>query len=371
MSTGLQVAVRFAPRDLDLELDLAPGEVLAVLGPNGAGKSTLLGLLSGLLRPTTGSVVLDGDVLADAGRGVFVPAHRRGVALLAQQPLLFPHLDVRANVAFGPRSRGRGRAGSAAVADRWLDAVGMTGFARRRPHELSGGQAQRVAVARALAAEPRLLLLDEPMAALDVAAAPEVRHVLRRVLRGDLSGGRPRSAVLVTHDPLDALALADRVVVLEEGRIVERGPVTEVLARPRSGFGARIAGLVLLSGTATRTGLRLPRGTEVAGLLDPDVVPGGPAVAVFSPTAVAVHAHDPGGSPRNRWRAVVTELAPRGDVVRLRATHEGAELLADITLAAAADLDLVPGREVHLVVKATAVAVHSVPSPPPLGPSGT
>lgn len=363
MSAGLQVAVRFAPRDLDVALDLAPGEVLAVLGPNGAGKSTLLGLLSGLLRPTAGTVVLDGDVLVDTGRGVFVPAHRRGIALLAQQPLLFPHLDARANVAFGPRSRGRGRREAGAVADRWLGAVGVSAFARRRPHQLSGGQAQRVAVARALAAEPRLLLLDEPLAALDVAAAPEVRHVLRRVLRGDLSAGAPRSAVLVTHDPLDALALADRVVVVEAGRVVESGPVTDVLARPRSGFGARIAGRVLLTGTATATGVRLLQGTEVAGVLDADVVPGGPAVAVFSPTAVAVHVTDPGGSPRNRWRAVVTELAPRGDVVRLRATHGDAELLADITLAAAADLDLVPGREVHLVVKATAVGVHAVPGP--------
>ena len=369
MTPGLEVAVGHAPRSVAFDLHVAPGEVLAVLGPNGAGKSTLLGLLAGLLRPTSGRIELDGDVLADAEGSTFLPPHRRGIALLAQEALLFPHLDVAANVAFGPRSAGVPRARARALAGTWLDAVGMGRFAGRRPHQLSGGQAQRVAIARALAADPRLLLLDEPLAALDVTAAPEVRQVLRRVLRGDGTPGGRRSAVLVTHDLLDVLALADQVVVVEDGRVAERGPVQQVLSRPRSTFGARIAGLVLLAGRATGTGLVTSDGTEVSGLLDPACAPGEPAVAVFSPTAVAVHVTDPGGSPRNRWRAVVADLQPRGDLVRVRAERGPLDLLADVTPAAAAELDLAPGAEVHLVVKASAVRVH--PADLPLAGRGT
>jgi len=354
---GLVAELRYAPRGLDADVRVAPGEVLAVLGPNGAGKSTLLALLAGLLRPTGGSIALDGDVLAGPG-GRFTAPHRRGIALLAQQPLLFPHLDVEANVAFGPRSAGASRRAARDAARRWLDVVGAADLAGRRPHQVSGGQAQRVAVARALAADPRLLLLDEPLAALDVAAAPEVRRVLRQVLRGEPR----RSAVLVTHDLLDALALADRVVVLDGGRVVEEGPVAEVLAAPRSAFGARIAGLVLVAGTATADGLRTPAGTALTGLRDPDCGPGADAVATFAPDAVAVHRDDPGGSPRNRWAAAVEDLTPRGALVRVRARLRpgGEEVLADVTASSVADLDLVPGTPVHLVVKATAVAVHAV-----------
>ncbi|WP_432563326.1 sulfate/molybdate ABC transporter ATP-binding protein [Kineococcus sp. SYSU DK003] len=356
---SLEVAVRFAERGLALDLVVPDGEVLAVLGPNGAGKSTLLSLLAGLLRPSAGRIVLDGRVLAGDGadgRATFVPAHRRGVGLLAQQALLFPHLTVEANVAFGPRSSGLSKARARARAERLLAEVGMTQFARRRPHELSGGQAQRVAIARALAAEPRLLLLDEPMAALDVTAAPEVRQVLRRVLRG-------RSAVLVTHDPLDALALADEVVVLESGRIAERGPVRQVLSAPRSAFGAQLAGLVLLPGQITADGLRTADGTTVAGVVDG--APGERGVALFSPSAVAVHARDPGGSPRNRWAATVVDVTPHGDVLRVRARPDAlpaTDVLADITVGAAAELDLTPGATVHLAVKATAVRVHPTSS---------
>jgi molybdate transport system ATP-binding protein len=352
--TGLEVAVRFADRGVALDLSVAPGEVLAVLGPNGAGKSTLLGLLAGLLRPSAGRVVLDGEVLAD-DRGTFVPPHRRGVGLLAQEALLFPHLSVEANVAFGPRSVGSSRGQARATAARLLEDVGMTAFAERRPHELSGGQAQRVAIARALAADPRLLLLDEPMAALDVTAAPEVRQVLRRVLRGT-----GRSAVLVTHDPLDALALADQVVVLEAGRVAERGSAHQVLATPTSAFGAQLAGLVLLPGTITDQGLRTTGGTIVHGLVTGTAGENG--VALFSPSVVSVHATDPGGSPRNRWAAAVVDVVPRGEVVRVRARPDalpGHDVLADITVAAAAELDLAPGAPVHLVVKATAVRIHA------------
>ncbi|WP_206518084.1 ATP-binding cassette domain-containing protein [Rhodococcus sp. X156] len=356
MRTGaLAVRAQVAARGVELELEVGAGEVVAVLGPNGAGKSTLLSVVAGLLHPDEGRVSLDGRVLLDTGTGTRVPPHRRGVALLAQDPLLFPHLSVADNVAFGPRSAGQGRRAAATVAARWLAEVGATELAGRRPAALSGGQAQRVAVARALAAEPALLLLDEPMAALDVGAAPAMRSVLRRVLREE--GGR--SALLVTHDVLDALVLADRVVVVEGGQVVEAGPAAQVLSRPRSSFAARIAGLNLLLGTVTERGLRTASGTALAGVLDEDCRPGQAAVAVFDPLAVAVHVQPPGGSPRNAVPVRVTAVEPRGQLVRVRAVQDGGEvLLADVTTASVAELDLVPGHRAYFVVKAAEVRVH-------------
>ena len=199
-----------AERDVDVAFEVADGETLAVLGPNGSGKSTALAVTAGLVAPNPGRVVLAGRVLTDIGPGrpgTRVPPHARRTALLGQEPLLFPHLDALENVAFGPRSTGTPRSSARRDAQRWLDEVGVGELAGRRPSQLSGGQAQRVAVARALAAEPALLLLDEPLAALDVAVLPALRQTLRRVLAD-------RTAIVVTHDPLDALLLADRVVVL-------------------------------------------------------------------------------------------------------------------------------------------------------------
>ncbi|MGQ1838897.1 ATP-binding cassette domain-containing protein [Kocuria turfanensis] len=212
---SLDVTARLRARDLDVAVSVAEGQTLALTGPNGAGKSSLLAVVAGLLVPDTGRAALDGRVLFDldaAGRGPWVPAHDRGVVLLAQDPLLFPHLSVLENVAFGPRSRGAGRRRARAAAAQWLEAVGAAPLAHRRPAALSGGQAQRVAVARALAADPRLLLLDEPFASLDSTAAPALRELLRRVLAG-------RMAVVVTHDPADVEALADAEVRLEHGRV--------------------------------------------------------------------------------------------------------------------------------------------------------
>jgi molybdate transport system ATP-binding protein len=340
-------------RDVDLTLRVGPGETVAVLGPNGAGKSTMLSVLAGLLRPDSGAAELGGRVLFDLGRSargrVWVPPHDRGIALLAQEPLLFPHLSVLDNVAFGPRSRGRRRHDARAAARHWLQEVGAVELADRRPAALSGGQAQRVAVARALAAEPELLLLDEPMAALDVTAAPQLRQVLRRVLRG-------RTAIVVTHDVLDALLLADRVVVIEGGRVAEDGGTQEVLTRPRSAFAARIFGLNMLRGTAQPGGVRTTGGQLVAGFAEEPLTIGAPAVAVFSPAAVAVHGEPPGGSPRNAFRGVVTAVEPRGDRIKVRA----GELAAEITPAALAALDLAPGSPVVFVVKATEVALYNV-----------
>jgi molybdate transport system ATP-binding protein len=229
-ATGLTLTAVLAQRRLDVHLEVAAGETVALLGSNGAGKSTIVQILAGLLRPDRGRATLDGRVLFDtAVSGSWLPPHARGTALLAQEPLLFPHLSVRDNVAFGPRSAGESRVAARGIADDWLARAEVAHLADRRPATLSGGQAQRVAVARALAAHPSLLLLDEPMTALDVAAVPAQRMLLHGVLR-------ERTVLLITHDPLDALALADRVLVLEHGRIVEQGPTRRVFARPGTDF---------------------------------------------------------------------------------------------------------------------------------------
>ncbi|MDF1703200.1 MAG: ABC transporter ATP-binding protein [Aeromicrobium sp.] len=344
--SGLVLDVVVGDRDVTVRLEVAHGETLALLGPNGAGKSTVLGAVAGLVAPTSGHVVLDGRDLTG------VRPHRRHVALLAQDPLLFPHLSVLDNVAFAPRSTGAGRSASRSAARAHLREVGVEDLADRRPDRLSGGQAQRVAVARALAADPAVLLLDEPMAALDVDVVPALRQVLRRSLAD-------RTVLLVTHDPLDALLLADRVVVLERGRVVEDGATQEVLTRPRSAFAARIAGLNLVAGRWD--GRAVVHGDAVlTGLPSSEPLPtGGAAVAVFSPAAVSVYPQPPSGSPRNALAAVVTDVEPLGDRVRVTAAVGSLTITAEVTPSAAADLELVPGAEVHLAVKAVEVAVHA------------
>lgn len=344
--SDLRYDATVAARDVDVRLDVAAGETVALLGPNGAGKSTVLAVVAGLLRPTSGTVSLGGRVLDD------VPPHERRVALLAQEALLFPHLSVLDNVGFGPRSRGTSRDGSREVARRWLERVGVGDLADRRPSTLSGGQAQRVAVARALAAEPELLLLDEPMAALDVDVAPALRQVLRTVLA-------ERTVVLVTHDALDAVLLADRVVVLEDGRVVEEGPTHDVLGRPRSAFAARVAGLNLVAG-AWRGDAVVRGSVAVRGLVAGEAPsPGEAVVAVFSPSAVAVFTDPPSGSPRTSLSAVVTGVEPLGDRVRIRTMVDDQPVAAEVTPSAATELDLTPGARVHLLVKAVEVAVHA------------
>jgi molybdate transport system ATP-binding protein len=364
----LQLRAFVASRRLDVEFSVPAGEVVAVLGPNGAGKSTALHVIAGLVRPDHGVVRLGDRVLTDTAAGVNVATHDRRVGLLLQDPLLFPHMSVAANVAFGPHSRPRkfgmrrsARAGEKATALRWLREVDADRFADRKPRQLSGGQAQRVAIARALAAEPDVLLLDEPLTGLDVAAAAAIRAVLRTVV-----SRTGCAVVLITHDLLDVFTLADRVLVLESGKISEAGPVAEVLTAPRSHFGARIAGVNLVNGTIGPDGsLRGQSGARWHGIpaadFGPDLVDGQHAVAVFAPTAVAVYPDAPHGSPRNTVEQTVAELDTRGSSVLVRGGEQpdGAPgLAAQVTVDAATDLRLAPGERVWFSVKAHEVTLY-------------
>ncbi|MFF4339121.1 ABC transporter ATP-binding protein [Kitasatospora sp. NPDC001540] len=335
---------------LDVPLSAEPGEVLALLGPNGAGKSTALRALAGLLPLTDGYLRLDGAPLDSPADGLFRPAERRPIGVVFQDYLLFPHLSALDNVAFGLRTRGLRRAAARAAALPWLERMGLAEHAGRRPAQLSGGQAQRVALARALAVRPRLLLLDEPLAALDARTRLDVRAELRRRL-----AEFEAVAVLVTHDPLDAMVLADRLVVVEGGRVVQSGRPAEVARHPRTDYIARLVGLNLYQGTADGRRVTLPEGQVLA--TDEDLT--GPAFVAFPPDAVTLHRHRPETSARNLFPCTVAGLDLHGDRFRVDLTGP-LPLAADLTPTAAADLDLTPGTRVWAAVKAT--QTHAYPA---------
>jgi len=341
---------------LDVPLEVGAGQVLAVLGPNGAGKSTVLRVLAGLHPLSHGCIRLGDRVLEEPARGIRLPAQQRGVGLVPQESLLFPHLRVRDQVAFGPRSQGATRADAAREADRWLERTALCGLADRRPSELSGGQARRVAIARALAARPALLLLDEPLAALDVRAVLELRTFLRRHLAGV---GVP--TVLVTHDALDAMVLAESLVVLDGGRVEQHGTPADVASHPRSRHVAALVGLNLVRGTSSGHVVEVTRVGADHGPTGVQVVTAsaqqGAVFCCFPPTAVSVHTSRPEGSPRNVWPGEVAGMTPHGDVVRLEVTGP-LPLLADVTPTAVADLGLLPGARLWMSVKATEVRTY-------------
>ncbi|MFE9133233.1 ABC transporter permease [Streptomyces sp. NPDC007355] len=329
----------------ELVLDAGPGTTIAVVGPNGAGKTTLLRALLGLTTRAHAVLRLgDTDVTE-------LPPHRRQVAWVPQDGALFPRLSALANTAYGLRARGVPRAEARREAQRWLDRLGVGHLARRRPAELSGGQAQRVALARALAARPRLLLLDEPLAALDQTTRAHVRHTLRSHLAG--FGG---VCLIVTHDPVEAVSLADRVLVLQNGRPLQDASPAEVSRHPRSPWVARMLGRNAWAGTATADGLDLDGGGALITAEQPP--PGTPALAIIAPEAVAVHRERPGGSPRNVWPGTVREITASGSRLRVLVTSDLApSLVAEITPQAAAELGLADGVPVWTGVKATEVTV--------------
>jgi molybdate transport system ATP-binding protein len=346
---------------LDVRLTIGAGEVVALLGPNGAGKTTALRALAGLAPLHSGHIRLAGRDLDRPDRRLWTPTERRPIGVVFQDYLLFPHLTALDNVAFGPRSHGASRAHARVQAAAWLARVGLTEHARRKPRQLSGGQAQRVALARALAVEPELLLLDEPLAALDARTRLDTRAELHRHL-----SDHPGATLLVTHDPLDALVLAERLVIVEDGRVVQEGDAATVTAQPRTDYVARLVGLNLYRGHAQGRTVRVGDGfaLTVAEAVSGDVF------VAFRPASVALHHGAPDGSPRNTWPAVVTGIQRHGDNLRVHLTGP-ITAVADITPDAAAQLRLDPGQEVWAAVKAAETRAYPSGQSPHVPPPGS
>ena len=348
MSLQAQLQARVGSFELDVDLSIAPGEVVALLGPNGAGKTSVLRALAGLLTIDAGRIALDGIVLDEPANAIRMPVEQRPIGVVFQDYLLFPHLSVLENVAFGLRSRGVGRTTATARARSWLDRVGLGPAANRKPGSLSGGQAQRVALVRALATDPALLLLDEPMAALDVSTRVELRRELRQHLES-FRGVR----LLVTHDPVEAMAMADRLIVLEHGRVLQTGSPAEVTQRPRSRYVADLVGVNLFRGTARQNVITISGGGSLTavGVTDGDVF------AVVHPRTVALYRARPDGTPRNVWEGRATDLDLQGDRVRVR-LQGSPSIVAEVTPAAVRELGLDRGDQVWIGVKATEVIVY-------------
>ena len=348
MTLAAAVQLRLGALDLDVALEIRGGEVVALLGPNGAGKTTLLRALAGLIPIARGHVRLDGALLEDSATASYVPTEKRPIGFVFQEYLLFPHMSVLDNVAFGVRARGASSAVARQKATGWLERVGLQELASARPSHLSGGQRQRAALARALAPDPRLLLLDEPLAALDASARTEVRRDLKRHL-ASFDGVR----LLVTHDPLEAVALADRLIIIENGKLVQEGTPAEVTERPRSAYVADLVGVNLLRGVARQGSVRTDSGlvVAVAGATSGEVF------AVIHPRAVALHRQRPEGSPRNVWQGRADAIEIAGDRARVRVVGP-VPMVAEVTPASLAELRLAEGSEVWLSFKATDVGVY-------------
>jgi molybdate transport system ATP-binding protein len=348
MSLSADFKVWLGRMELDVSFEVSSDETVVVLGPNGAGKSTMLRALAGLVPLEDGWIELDGRELENVRTGTRVPAEQRSTGFVFQDYLLFPHLSVLENVAFGLRARGVGRASARSTAAEWLARMGLSEYEKATPRTLSGGEAQRVALARALAIRPRLLLLDEPLAALDAGARLELRHSLIKDLAA-FEGVR----MIVTHDPLEAIALGDRLIVLEEGRIVQTGQAAELQARPRSSYVASLVGINLLRGRAAGKRVVLSSGAEVVA---PDASSGEVFVAIH-PRAIALYRDRPRGTPRNVWPGRVGEIYAEAGRVRVQIAGT-VPIVAEVTPDSVAELKLGEGGPVWAVVKATEVIVY-------------
>lgn len=356
MSLAARVRVERTAFSLDVELDVDDGEIVAILGPNGAGKTTLVRTLAGLHPLTGGRVELAGRILEDTDREIRLRAEERGIGMVFQDYRLFERMSARENVAFGPRSSGMRAATARARADEWLARLGLAGFENRKPGALSGGQAQRVALARALITGPSLLLLDEPLAALDASTRTEIRGQLRQVL-DELAA----PAIVVTHDPLDAMTLASRLVIVENGRIVQDATAAAVAERPATAYVAQLVGLTVWHGTAHAGVLSV---SDDVDLVTSDSARTGPAIAVIRPSSVLVSSARPTStSARNIWQRRVQSLQAIGD--RIRITFAGSPPLhADITTGAAAELRLAAADVVWVSIKATDISTYADPLAP-------
>lgn len=347
-----RIVRRVGQFDLDVSIRIEPGQTVALLGPNGAGKSTAVAAISGsdFDGDTAGTSIVLGDRSFESPTE-FVAPDARNVGVVFQDALLFEHLSVLDNVAFSARSRGDSRRAAHAAARPWLDRLDLNELADRRPADLSGGQAQRVAIARALASEPDMLLLDEPLSALDVETRSEIRRVLRQHL-ADFDGPR----MLVTHDPAEAFLLADRLDVIEDGRITQSGTPDEIRRSPATAYVAALAGTNLFSGNAHEGTVQLGDHHHAFTIADRSL--DGPALVTIHPTAISLHPERPSGSQRNVWATTIDLIEPLGDTVRVTLAAP-VPIAVDVTPGAVASLGLSPRSAVWAAVKATEIQATS------------
>lgn len=349
-ATGLATSIVVQAGDfvLDVALAISPGRTLALLGPNGAGKSTTVRALAGIIPIDQGQISLDGRILDDPEQGVFIPPDQRRVGVVFQDYLLFPHLSVRQNIAFGLRSRRVDRGISQELANQWIDKLDLGSVADRRPRALSGGQAQRVALARALIGEPDLLLLDEPLAALDVTTRAETRRLLAHHL-DDFPGPR----LLITHDPNEAFLLADIIHVIENGAVTQVGTADQIRLKPRTQYVADLAGSNLFRGRAANGLIHL----DGLDLQAADSAISGPVLVIIPPRVIALHRNPPEGSPRNVWRSRVRVVERLGERVRVQ-MGPPLPITAEVTRSAGDTLGLEPGVEIWISIKATEIVLE-------------
>lgn len=356
MSLSARVRLQRGTFDLDLELSAEAGETIGLLGPNGSGKSTLVEALSGLLPLESGEITLDGQTIENPREGVRLPPQQRPFGVMFQGLWLFPHLDVLENISFGPRARGVPRHAARARAERLLRELDLELLRDRRPAELSGGEAQRVALARAVAVEPRVLLLDEPLSALDLEARPRTRSLLRQMLV-EFEGIR----LVITHDPLEALLLADRLVILERGRIVQSGPADEVRRRPRTPYVASLSGVSLLRGRIGRADAAPQLSAEGLELLVPSaLVPENSEVfATVPPRAVRLYTDRPLRSDGVLLAGEIesVELASSHSLVRLKTRPP---LCAEVPTEAVSSQGLRPGLPIWASIDGREIDVYPI-----------
>ncbi len=345
---------------LELSFSAENGKTTVLLGESGAGKSTVLQLLAGLSKPQRGLIVLNGITYVDSEHNIYRSPQQRPFGYVFQDYALFPHLNVWENICFGLRSQHLPNGQIKSTVGEALEQVRLTGYEKRRPAQLSGGQQQRVAIARALVLKPELLLLDEPLAALDVQTRREIRQELRQLLRET-----GITTVMVTHNYLDALVFGEQILVLEQGRLLQQGGQQDLLRYPRSSYVAELVGMNFFQGKLHERQSRLARieleagEVEVQAMLEEEQgQPGQQISVVVDPRSITLHREGPEGSARNSFQGKILQILPiEQDQGRVRVSLiqelGGLQLTAEITANSAAEMDLMEGQSIYASFKAS------------------